>query len=64
MSTRLILVGGFLGAGKTTLLQQSASLLSARGQRVGLITNDQGHGLVDTDLLSRRDLPAEEVAGG
>ena len=64
MSTRLILVGGFLDAGKTTLLSQAASLLTERNLRVVLITNDQGHDLVDTDLLSRHDIPVEEVAGG
>jgi G3E family GTPase len=38
MTTRLILVGGFLGAGKTTLLWEAAQRIAGRGLRVGLIT--------------------------
>lgn len=60
---RLILIGGFLGSGKTTLLWQAARELAARGMRVGLVTNDQAPGLVDTKLLESRGFAAEEVAG-
>ncbi|MDR0881257.1 MAG: MIP family channel protein [Candidatus Adiutrix sp.] len=59
---RLIIVGGFLGAGKTTLLGQARQLLEARGLRVGLITNDQAPGLVDTARLDRGD-EVQEVSG-
>ncbi len=62
--THVILVGGFLGAGKTTLLLAAARRLTARGRRVGLITNDQGADLVDTALVTQRGLPVVEVAGG
>lgn len=61
---RLILVGGFLGAGKTTLLLAAAKRLAAQGVRVGLITNDQGAGLVDTALVDDHAIPVTEVAGG
>lgn len=61
---RLILIGGFLGAGKTTLLAQAAQRLVARGQRVGLITNDQAAHLVDTELLKGAGLGVTEIAGG
>ena len=64
MRTRLILVGGFLGAGKTTLLLHAARLLTERGYRVGLVTNDQGEDLVDTALTVDREIPVTEVAGG
>ncbi|MCC7352480.1 MAG: cobalamin biosynthesis protein P47K [Anaerolineae bacterium] len=60
----IALVGGFLGAGKTTFLLQVARRLSAQGRRVGIITNDQGEGLVDTALVRGEGLPAEEIAGG
>lgn len=62
---RVILVGGFLGAGKTTLLGAAAQRLAARGLCVGLITNDQVPGLVDTALLSGSGAQAgvREVAG-
>jgi G3E family GTPase len=59
-----MLVGGFLGAGKTTLLLHAAQVLAARGLRVGLVTNDQGHGLVDTALAQAGQWPVVEVAGG
>jgi G3E family GTPase len=64
MQPRLILVGGFLGAGKTTLLLAAAQRLAARGQRVGLVMNDQGDQLVDTALAQDQAIPVVEVAGG
>ena len=62
--TRLIMTGGFLGAGKTTLLLRLGEWLSDRGLRVGLVTNDQAGGLVDTSLGRAHDLAVEEIAGG
>lgn len=62
--TRLILVGGFLGAGKTTLLSRSARLLTDRGYRVGVITNDQGQNLVDTAVIDQQGVSVSEIAGG
>ena len=45
---RYIMIGGFLGAGKTTSIQAFARYITDRKmQKVGLITNDQGAGLVD-----------------
>ena len=61
--TRLILVGGFLGAGKTTLLWEAAQNIMQKGQRVGLITNDQAPELVDTAILSRDEVKVAEVNG-
>jgi G3E family GTPase len=58
------MIGGFLGAGKTTAVAQLAAALRARGQRVGLITNDQGSGLVDTSVLRARGFATEEIPGG
>jgi Ni2+-binding GTPase involved in maturation of urease and hydrogenase len=58
------MVGGFLGAGKTTALLRLAQRVRDQGLRVGLITNDQSVGLVDTALLSSHDLPVEEITGG
>jgi Putative GTPases (G3E family) len=62
-TTRLILVGGFLGAGKTTLLWEAAQKVMKKGQRVGLITNDQAPELVDTAILSRDEVKVAEVNG-
>ncbi|MBI4928606.1 MAG: cobalamin biosynthesis protein, partial [Anaerolineae bacterium] len=61
---KLHLVGGFLGSGKTTAIIQAARLLMVQGQRVGVITNDQGKYLVDTAFFRLADLPAVEVTGG
>lgn len=63
-ATTLILVGGFLGAGKTTLLAQAALRLVRQGKRVGLLTNDQAAGLVDTATLRAAGFAVAEVAGG
>ncbi len=59
-----IMIGGFLGAGKTTAMLQLAERLTARGRRVGLITNDQSHGLVDTTLAIAGGFPVREITGG
>lgn len=61
--TKLILAGGFLGAGKTSLLYRAAALLQERGNRVGLITNDQTANLVDTVILTDGSTPVREVSG-
>jgi G3E family GTPase len=61
---RLILVGGFLGAGKTTLLTQAAERLARRGNRVGLVANDQAADLVDSEILRESGSRVEEVACG
>ena len=61
---RYIMVGGFLGAGKTTAILRLAEALQARGRRVGLITNDQSVGLVDTTMLASHGFPVEEITGG
>jgi G3E family GTPase len=61
---RYIMVGGFLGAGKTTAILQIAERLKVEGRRVGLITNDQSIGLVDTAMLGAHDFPVEEITGG
>src|SRR5919109_468751 len=64
MSTlRFIMVGGFLGAGKTTTLARLARHYMSRGQKVGLVTNDQAQDLVDTHSLRQQGFPVEEVAG-
>ena len=62
--SRYIMLGGFLGAGKTTAVAALAQHLSARGKRVGLITNDQGSELVDTAMLRSRGFETEEITGG
>ncbi len=61
---KLHIVGGFLGSGKTTAIAAAARLLMAQGQRVGIVTNDQGRYLVDTAFFQALNAPAVEVTGG
>jgi G3E family GTPase len=58
------MLGGFLGAGKTTTLLRLALHLQRAGKRVGLITNDQAEGQVDTALAEELELPVREITGG
>jgi G3E family GTPase len=58
------MIGGFLGAGKTTAMGRLARHLTDQGLRVGLITNDQAGGLVDTKLMRNQGFTTEEIAGG
>ena len=60
---RLVLVGGFLGAGKTTTIAGLAHRMVARGQRVAVVTNDQGSALVDTVRVQSEGLAVREVTG-
>jgi len=59
-----VMIGGFLGAGKTTAMGRLARHLTDQGLRVGLITNDQAGGLVDTKLMRSQGFATEEIAGG
>ena len=63
-SPNYIMIGGFLGAGKSTSVIRLAEYLRGRGRRVGLITNDQGVGLVDTEMARWRGFAVEEIADG
>jgi G3E family GTPase len=64
MPSRYLMIGGFLGAGKTTMIQRFARYLDAQGLKVGLITNDQGAGLVDSAIGRSNQFPVEEISGG
>lgn len=58
------LLGGFLGAGKTAAIRNLAELLRQRGERVAIVTNDQGHTLVDTALCQEAGNQVVEIGGG
>ena len=64
MRAEYLMIGGFLGAGKTTAMLWLAQHLTAAGRRVGLITNDQSYGLVDTALVRSHGFAVEEITGG
>ncbi|MCL2143639.1 MAG: hypothetical protein FWH44_05235 [Methanomassiliicoccaceae archaeon] len=62
--TRMVLIGGFLGAGKTTLINKIAQKIISEKRPIGIITNDQGQLLVDTEFIRVRGIDVEEVPGG
>lgn len=62
--TRIVCIGGFLGSGKTTAIIRAARSWMESGIRVGIITNDQGHQLVDTALIRGEGFAAAEIGGG
>ena len=65
MKSLYLMIGGFLGAGKTTAILKLARHLTTQGKRVGLITNDQSVGLVDSVVLGHNgEFPVEEITGG
>lgn len=61
--TRFLMIGGFLGAGKTTTIARLAKHYTDQGLRVGLVTNDQAYGLVDTENLRSLGFQVGEVPG-
>lgn len=63
MTVRFVMVGGFLGAGKTTTLARLARMYLARHKRVGIVTNDQAHDLVDTNTFRAQGFATQEVPG-
>ncbi len=60
---RFLMVGGFLGAGKTTAIARLARHYVDHGLKVGLVTNDQAYGLVDTESLRAQGFQVGEVPG-
>lgn len=60
---RFTMIGGFLGAGKTTTIGKLARHYQSLGKRVGIVTNDQAYGLVDTENLRHSGFSVEEVPG-
>ena len=60
---RFLMIGGFLGAGKTTTIARLARHYMDQGLRVGVVTNDQAYGLVDTESLRAQGFDVGEVTG-
>ncbi|TWU45981.1 putative metal chaperone YciC [Novipirellula aureliae] len=64
LKSRYLMIGGFLGAGKTTSVVRLGKMIHQRQLSVGLITNDQSIGLVDTRHLRSEGFETEEITGG
>lgn len=60
----LHIVGGFLGSGKTTAIARASLLLQEKGIKVGVVTNDQGKYLVDSQFISSMHIPYRQVTNG
>lgn len=60
----LVIIGGFLGAGKTTSIVSIAKYLLDRDKKIGIVTNDQGSDLVDSNFLRSVGLSVLEVKEG
>lgn len=60
---RFLMIGGFLGAGKTTAIARIARHYLDRGQKIGIVTNDQAYELVDTHSLRAQGFEVGEVPG-
>jgi G3E family GTPase len=61
---KIHLVGGFLGSGKTTAIANACQHLKQQGLKVGVITNDQGQYLVDSEFLEAEGISSAQVTGG
>jgi G3E family GTPase len=61
---KIHLVGGFLGSGKTTAIASACQQLNNQGLKVGVITNDQGQYLVDSEFLEAEGISSAKVTGG
>lgn len=61
---RFMVVSGFLGAGKTTTMIALGDYMNKHNNRVGIIANDLGANLVDTNLTQVSGCTVEEIASG
>ncbi len=61
---KIYLLGGFLGSGKTTAIQYACHELIKMHKKVGVITNDQGIGLVDGNFFEHLKIPNRQVVNG
>jgi G3E family GTPase len=61
---KINLLSGFLGSGKTTAMCAAAKALLQQGIHTGVITNDQGIKLVDSEFFKSTDIPSRQVTGG
>lgn len=60
MSTRIIIIGGFLGSGKTTMIRELGKLFAADDKTIGYFTNEAGEITLDGDLMNY-DIQTKEI---
>ena len=61
---RFMVMSGFLGAGKTTAMISMGQEMNKTYGKVGIIANDLGANLVDTNLTQTSGCTVEEIASG
>lgn len=61
---RFMVVSGFLGAGKTTTMIALGEHMDKTYGKIGIIANDLGANLVDTNLTQTSGCTVEEIASG
>ena len=61
---RFMVVSGFLGAGKTTTMIALGEHMDKTYGKIGIIANDLGANLVDTNLSQTSGCTVEEIASG
>ena len=61
---RFMVVSGFLGAGKTTAMIALGEHMNKSFGKIGIIANDLGANLVDTNLTQTSGCTVEEIASG
>ena len=61
---RFMVVSGFLGAGKTTAMIALGEHMNKNYGKIGIIANDLGANLVDTNLTQTSGCTVEEIASG
>ena len=63
-TVRFMVVSGFLGAGKTTTMIALGEYMNKHMGHTGIIANDLGANLVDTNLTQTSGCTVEEIASG
>ncbi|MEX6690470.1 GTP-binding protein [Danxiaibacter flavus] len=61
---KIHLLSGFLGSGKTTAIQQACKQLQEKDISVGVISNDQGIQLVDSNFFNSLSIPNRKIING
>ncbi|MFC0016766.1 GTP-binding protein [Roseibacillus persicicus] len=64
VEAQFLIICGFLGPGETSSVARLVRYLQSRGLRRGVITNDQGEGLIDTQMVKQSSDAIAEIEGG